>query len=135
LNFRKTDLPQALNLIGQDVVDAAFTVHKILGPGLFERIYEASFCFELVSRGYEVGRQVPLPIVYKGVNLGEGYRLDVLINHCVICELKADSSDSKNGLWQTQLLTYMKLKKIQLGFIINFNESNIGKGITRMVLR
>ena len=130
----KPGLTQIHNQIGREIVDSAFAVHKKLGPGLLERIYESCFCFELADRGFQVEKQVPVPIVYKGITLEEGYRVDVLINNLIICELKAHTPSQNQDLWKAQLLTYMKLKRINLGYLINFNVALIKNGISRVIL-
>lgn len=108
------------------IVDAAYQVHKKLGPGLVEKIYEACFCHELSKQGAEYKRQVVVPILYDGISFNEGLRLDVLVDDLVICELKA--VDEVNRIWEAQLITYLKLAKKRLGFLINFNVSVIKKG-------
>ena len=114
------------------IVDSAFVVHKALGPGLLEHIYEVCFCHELSKRGLSYGRQIALPIVYDGIEFDEGVRLDVVVEDLVICELKA--VDTMNSVYQAQLLSYLKLAKKRLGFLINFNVPLIKNGIRRMVL-
>jgi GxxExxY protein len=113
-------------------VEAAYAVHKHLGPGLLEKIYEACFCHELSKRGYHVERQLDLPISYDGIVFDEGLRLDVLVENLVICELKA--VDQMNPVWQAQLLSYLKLTGKRLGFLMNFNVPLIKDGIRRFIL-
>ena len=125
-------LSDADETIGKAVVDSAFRVHKELGPGLLEKIYEACFCYELDKRGLEARRQVDIPIVYGDMSFDEGLRIDVLVEDRVICELKA--VDRVNPVWQAQLLSQMKMSRRRLGFLINFNVSLIKDGIKRMVL-
>jgi GxxExxY protein len=120
-----------LELAGKLIVDSAYTVHKNLGPGLLEKIYEACFCHELSKRGVKFERQKEISIVYDGLVFKEGLRLDVLVEDQIICELKA--VDLVNPIWEAQLLTYLKLTNNRLGYIINFNVGNIGEGIRRMV--
>jgi GxxExxY protein len=120
-----------LELLGKLIVDSAYTVHKNLGPGLLEKIYEACFCHELNKRGLKFERQKEISIVYDGLIFKEGLRLDVLVDNQIICELKA--VDLVNPIWEAQLLTYLKLTNNRLGYIINFNVGNIGEGIRRMV--
>jgi GxxExxY protein len=114
------------------IVDTAFTVHKVLGAGLLESVYEPCFCYELQKRGLKFERQVVLPIIYDGVKLDDGFRLDVLVEGQIICELKA--VDELTPVHQAQLLTYLKLANKRLGFLINFNVPLIKNGIKRMVL-
>jgi len=119
-------------VIATKIVDAAYTVHSQLGPGLLEKIYEVCFCHELAKRGLNYKRQVDLPIVYDGLSFDEGLRLDVLVEDTVICELKA--VDEMNPVWGAQVLSHLKLTKKRLGFLINFNVPIIKKGIRRYIL-
>ena len=125
-------IPNELEYIGKIVVDAAYTVHKSLGPGLLEKVYEICFCHELEKRGLKYKRQVDIPIVYDGLTFSEGLRLDVMIEEKVICELKA--IETVNPVWEAQVLSHLKLTDKRLGFLINFNVVNIGSGIKRFVL-
>jgi GxxExxY protein len=121
-----------LDLIGKQIVDAAFLVHKKLGPGLLEKIYEICFCHELSKKGIHYERQQEIQIYYDGIYFKEGLRLDILVEGCIICELKA--VDIVNPIWSAQVLTYLKLSNKRLGYLINFNVINIGQGIKRFVL-
>lgn len=121
-----------LECIVKLIVDAAYTVHKSLGPGLLEKVYEICFCHELAKRGLEYKRQVDIPIVYDGLTLSEGLRLDVIVEDKVICELKA--VELVNPVWEAQVLSHLKLTNKRLGYLINFNVVNIGSGIKRFVL-
>ncbi len=114
------------------IVDSAYAVHKELGPGLFERVYEAAFCFELTQRGLPYKRQGEYDIVYKGLSLEDAVRLDVFVDDLVICELKA--VDEMNPVWKAQLISYLKLMKKRLGYLINFNVPLIKHGIKRFVV-
>ena len=118
--------------ISEKIVDAAFAVHKALGPGLLERIYEVCFCHELSKRGLKFNRQVDLPIKYDGMIFDEGLRLDVLVEDLIICELKA--VDQMNPVWKAQLLSHLKLTGKRIGFLINFNVPLIKDGINRIIL-
>ena len=118
--------------LGKEIVDAAFKVHSILGPGLLENIYEVCFCHELNKRAIPFRRQVPVPIQYDGMRFDEGLRLDVLVDDLVICELKA--VEAANPVYTAQLLTQLKLTKKRLGYLINFNVPIIKRGIDRIVL-
>ena len=120
-----------LDEIGKKIVDAAYTVHRNLGPGLLEKVYEICFCHELAKRGLSYLRQVDIPIVYDNLIFDEGLRLDVLVENEVICELKA--IETVNPVWQAQLLSHLKLTNKRLGYLINFNVVNIGSGIRRFV--
>ena len=121
-----------LNDIGKKIVDAAYSVHKNLGPGLLEKVYEICFCHELEKRGLTYRRQVDIPVVYDGITFNEGLRLDVLVDEKVVCELKA--IETVNPVWQAQLLSQLKLTNKRLGFLINFDVVNIGSGIKRFVV-
>lgn len=118
--------------IAEGIVDAAFAVHSKLGPGLMESVYEVCFCHELSKRGFHGSRQVAVPIVYDGIEFEEAFRLDVLVEELVICELKAVEDLREVHLAQT--LTYLKLADKRLGFLINFNISKIKHGIRRVIL-
>ena len=99
---------------------------------MLEKIYEACLCYELGRKGLGARRQVDIPIVYGDMRFDEGLRIDVLVEDCVICELKA--VDRVNPVWQAQFLSQMKMAKKRLGFLINFNVPLIRDGIKRMVL-
>ncbi len=114
------------------IVDAAFTVHKELGPGLLKKIYEVCFCHELSKRGLNFQRQIEFPITYDGIVFEEGLRLDVLVEDLVICELKA--KDELNTVWRAQILSHLKLLDKRLGFLIDSNVVRIKDGINRMIL-
>jgi GxxExxY protein len=125
-------LPPGTEIIATQIVDAAFTVHKTLGPGLLESVYEVCFCHELKKRGLSVQRQVSVPIIYDGITFNEGFRLDVLVEDMVICELKTVENINENH--QAQLLSQLKLTGKRLGFLINFNMAIIKYGIKRIIL-
>ena len=118
--------------IAGKIVDAAFTVHKLLGPGLLERVYEVCFCHELSKRKLKLQRQVDLPITYDGMIFDEGLRLDVFVEELIICELKA--VDEMNPVWKAQILSHLRLTGKRLGFLINFNVPFIKNGINRIIL-
>ena len=118
--------------IARKIVDAAYAVHKTLGPGLLEKVYEVCFCHELSKRELKYQRQVDIPIIYDGITFNEGLRLDVLVEEIIICELKA--VDEVNPVWEAQLLSHLKLTGKRLGFLINFNVPLIKKGIKRIIL-
>jgi GxxExxY protein len=125
-------IPAETERIARLVVDAAFTVHKTLGPGLLESVYEVCLCHELSKRGVPFQNQLALPVIYDGVRLDAGLRLDVLAGESVIVELKA--VEKHNPLFEAQLLTYLKLTGHRLGLLINFNVQLIKDGIKRIVL-
>jgi GxxExxY protein len=118
--------------IAEKIVDAAYALHKILGPGLLEKVYEVCFCHELSKRGLKYQRQVDIPIVYDGMIFDEGLRLDVLVEKLIICELKA--VDEMNPVWEAQIISHLKLTKKRLGFLINFNVPFFKNGIKRIIL-
>ena len=117
--------------LGNIVIRSAFKVHKELGPGLLEKIYEACFCYELAKLNIPYRRQLDLPIKYDGKILDEGLKLDVLVDGLIICELKA--KEEMNPLWQAQLISHLKLSNLRLGYLINFNVPLIKNGIKRFV--
>ena len=118
--------------IAEKIVDAAFTVHKALGPGLLERVYEACLCHELSKRGLKYRRQVDIPITYDGMIFDEGLRLDVLVEDLIICELKA--VDEMHPVWKAQIISHLKLTGKRLGFLINFNVPVMKNGIKRIIV-
>ncbi len=125
-------LTEEEEIIGKAIVNAAYIVHKTLGPGLLEKVYEICFCHVLTKNGYLVKRQIDIPIVFDNIIFKEGLRLDVLVNDMVICELKA--LETVNPVWEAQLLSHLKLSEKRLGYLINFNVPLIKDGIRRMVL-
>ena len=119
------------NVIGKEVVDAAVKVHRELGPGLLETVYEVVLTKELQSRGLRVERQVPVSITYGGLRLEEGFRADLIVEGKVILELKSTEQLSK--VHPKQVLTYLKLKGLKLGFVLNFGSNLMKDGIERVV--
>ena len=119
-----------LNDISYQIRGAVFEVYNVLGPGLLENIYEQALLIELNNIGLKVENQVPIEVQYKGVNLGIQYRLDFLINDQVILELK--SVDTLLPVHYKQLITYLKIAKKPLGFLINFNTDSIKDNIIRV---
>ena len=111
------------------IVDCAYKVHLALGPGLLEKIYEACFCYELSKRNIPYKRQQMLGINYDNLIFDEGLKLDVLVDDLIICEFKA--VDIVNPIWQAQLLSHLKLTKLHVGFILNFNVTVMKNGIRR----
>jgi len=118
------------NQIAAAVVDAAYKIHKILGPGLLESAYEAIFVYELQKRGLSVATQVSVPVVYETVTLDIGFRADLIVEDLVIVELK--SVEKIIPVHKKQLLTYLRLADKRLGLLINFGEEMIKDGITRV---
>jgi len=126
------EISQEEEKIGNAIVTAALQVHKELGPGLLEKVYEVCFCHVLSQKGFDVRRQIDIPIVFDGLIFEEGLRLDVMVNDLVICELKA--LENVNPVWEAQLLSHLKLTNKRLGYLINFNVPLIKYGIKRMVI-
>lgn len=121
-----------IDLIGKQIVDSAFQVHKALGPGLIESVYEACVTHELTKRGLHVRRQVALPTRYDSLVLESGLRLDLLVEDLVIVELKA--VEKMIPLFEAQLLSYLKLAPRPWGYLINFHTPLFKDGIKRMRL-
>jgi GxxExxY protein len=117
--------------ISHAVISAGLKVHSALGPGLLESAYEACLAHELRKTGLKVDTQVGLPVVYDGIKLDLGYRIDMLVNDLVVVELKSVEEISRIHI--AQVLSYMKLSKKQLGLIINFNVLHLKDGIKRLV--
>jgi GxxExxY protein len=115
--------------IGKAIVNAAFKVHRELGPGLLEKVYEVCVAHDLRKAGYEVKRQIDIPICYDGIQFDEGLRLDLLVNGLVVVELKA--IDLVNPVWEAQIISHLKLTNLKLGYLINFNVPLIRDGIKR----
>ncbi len=119
------------NEIGKIVVDKAIQLHRVTGPGLLESVYEVLLAHELESNGLEISRQVSIPIKYNGINFEEGFRADIIVENTVIIELK--SVESVSNVHKKQLLTYLKLANLKLGYLLNFGEELMVSGITRIV--
>ncbi|WP_376696588.1 GxxExxY protein [Wenzhouxiangella sp. EGI_FJ10305] len=117
--------------IGKAVVDSAVMVHRELGSGLLESVYEAALAAELGSRGHIVSRQVPVRINYRGMVFEEGFRADIIVDELVLLELK--SVERLNNAHKKQLLTYLRLTSLKLGYLLNFGESLMKDGIIRTV--
>lgn len=119
------------NEIAKIVVDAAYHVHRRLGPGLLESVYEAVLAYDLKKRGMKVERQVPVAIVFNGIKFDEGFRADLIVEDKVIVELK--SVENIVPVHKKQLLTYLRLSDKRLGILINFGSELIRDGISRVV--
>jgi GxxExxY protein len=115
----------------EKIIGRAIEVHKQLGPGLLESAYEAALCIELEDAGLKYKRQLPIPVIYKGRNIGE-YRPDLIIEEKVIIEIK--SVERMDPVFEAQLLTYLRITGIHIGLLINFNTYLLKDGIKRMVL-
>jgi GxxExxY protein len=125
-------VPEQTERLGKTVVDAVFKVHKALGPGLLESVYETCLTHELSSRRVPVESQVFLPVVYRGVTLDAGLRLDLLVDRQIVVEVKA--VERMNPVFKAQLMSYLKLAGLRLGFLVNFNVPLISQGINRIVV-
>lgn len=121
------------NVIGKHVVDVAVQIHRELGPGLLESVYETILAHELRQRGLQVERQVPFAVEYRGLKFDEGFRADIIIEKKVIVELKC--VEKFNNAHKKQLLTYLRLTGSKLGYLLNFSEVLMKNGITRIVNR
>ncbi len=119
------------NEISYAIRGAAFTIHNELGPGLLESVYETALACELELNGYQVRRQVGIPMAYKEIHFEVGFRFDLLVNELVIVEVK--SVETLLDVHHKQLLTYLKLADKKLGLLINFNSSTLKNSITRIV--
>jgi GxxExxY protein len=121
------------NEIAKEIVDAAYQIHRKLGPGLLETVYETVLEFAVEKRGLNAERQVPVPIVYEGISFNEGFRADLIVEDKVIVELK--SLEKVAPVHKKQLLTYLRLADKRLGLLLNFGEELIRDGISRVVNR
>jgi len=119
------------NELGTKIIGIAIDIHRQLGPGLFEIVYETVLYHKLIKAGLHAQRQVPVPIIFEGVTFDEGFRADIIVEKKVILELKAIEKVSK--VHKKQLLTYLKLTDMKLGYLINFNEVILKEGITRII--
>jgi|SRR5689334_10547533 len=119
------------NELATIIVDAAFTIHQRLGPGLMESVYESTLAYELGKRGLTVIRQQAMPVIYERVRMNMGFRADLMVDQKVIIEIK--SIETIAPVHRKQLLTYLRLADKRLGLLINFNVELIKEGITRVV--
>ncbi len=119
------------NELSKIIIGACIEVHKELGPGLLESVYEHCLAYELRGKGLDVKKQHPVPVIYKGEQMDMGFRLDIWVNELVIIEVKA--VDYLNDIHLAQVLTYLKLTNCKLGMLINFNELKVTNGIKRVV--
>lgn len=120
-----------LDAITKQIVSASIDVHRALGPGLLESVYESCLEFDLIEQGLDVQRQVALPVSYKQVKLEAGYRVDLLVEKQVIVEIK--SVEQIAPIHKAQLLTYLKVSNLRVGLLINFNVDVLRKGVSRVV--
>ncbi|HUT52965.1 MAG TPA: GxxExxY protein [bacterium] len=119
------------NALSKEIIGAAIDVHRALGPGLLESVYEECLCREIILRNIEFERQVSIPVQYKGVKLECAYKLDILVDDKVVVEIK--SVEQVTPVHFKQLLTYLRLTDKKLGLLINFNEEVVRKGVHRIV--
>jgi GxxExxY protein len=119
------------NEIAKQIMDAAFLIHRTLGPGLLETVYEVILAKKLAEMGLVVDRQVPVPIRFEGITFDEGFRADLIVSQKVIVELK--SVEKMQPVHSKQLLTYLRLTDMRLGLLINFGESLLKNGFKRVV--
>ena len=129
LSFMTAELRDRLT---HEIIGAAIQVHSVLGPGILESAFEECLCFELSERRIPFGRQVALPIKYKGIQLEHGFRPDLNVDNRVIVELKC--VEKLLPVHQSQILTYMKLSGMRIGLLININSPTLIAGVKRMVL-
>jgi len=119
------------NEIGTIIIETAITIHKGLGPGLLESVYETILAKKLTDKGLNVNRQVAIPIKFEGIQFDEGFRADIIANDKVVIEIK--SVEKLNNVHKKQLLTYLRLSNLKLGYLINFNEELLKNGISRII--
>ncbi len=125
-------LAAATRAVAQQTLDAAFAVHTTLGPGLLESVYEHCLAHELENRGLAVERQRSLPVIYRDLKLEGGYRTDLIVEGCVLLEIKA--LDMLAPVHTAQVLTYLKLSGLRLGYLINFNVAHLKEGLRRLII-
>src|SRR5512138_2678574 len=125
-------IPPSVEKIGKSLLDCCFKVHTALGPGLLESVYETCTAYELTQCGLRAATQVSLPVTYQGIKMDAGLRPDMVVEDCVIAEFK--SIETMRPIFEAQLITYLKLTGIRLGFLINFNVVHLRDGIKRIVV-
>ncbi len=125
-------IPPEVERVCTEVVDAAFKVHRKMGPGLLESAYQACLEYELLKRGLRVQKEVDVPVIYEGVKLDVGFRVDLLVEDCVIIELK--SVEKMHPVFEAILQNYLRLTGKRVGFLINFNVVLFKEGIKRIVV-
>lgn len=130
--IKRKPLTEREQYLGSQIVDIAICIHRALGPGLLESIYEKCFCYELAKRGIEFQRQKTVQLKYDSLIIDEGLRIDILVDGLVVVELKAQ--ECYHPVWDAQVLSYLKLSDKRLGYILNFNVSLMKEGIKRLIL-
>ena len=118
--------------LASQIIDIAISIHRTLGPGLLESVYEKCFCYELVKRSIPFVKQKLIDLVYDGIIIDEGLRIDILIDDLIIVELKAQ--ELYHPVWEAQLLSYLRLTQKRLGYILNFHVPLMKDGVKRMIL-
>ena len=126
----KDELVDCEDELVSKVLDAATAVHRQLGPGLLESVYELALMLELEAMGIPAQKQVEVPVFYRGQQLGVGFRADIIVDDCLLLELK--SVEALNAVHQAQIITYLKLLKIKRGYLLNFNRVLMKEGIKRV---
>ena len=126
----KNELVDCSEELIQQVLDAAFAVHKQLGPGLLESVYELALMVELGEAGIAAQKEVEVPVYYHGQCLGTGFRADIIVENCLLLELQA--VEELNAVHQAQIITYLKLLKFKRGYLLNFNRTLLKEGIKRV---
>jgi GxxExxY protein len=119
-----------IDLITANIVDACVQIHRDLGPGLFESVYEVLLADELERRGHHIERQKELPLTYRGRTLEHAFRVDILVDHCVVIEIKATEKSAR--IHARQLLTYLRIMRLQVGLVANFGNDRMIDGINRI---
>lgn len=127
-----TALTERENWLTAQIVDIAICVHKAMGPGLLESIYEKCFCYELTKRNIPFEKQKTVQLLYDKLIIDDGLRIDILIDKLIVVELKAQ--EYYHTVWEAQVLSYLKLSNKRLGYILNFNVPLMKEGIKRMIL-
>jgi GxxExxY protein len=126
------ELTERENWLAGQIVDIAVCIHKALGPGLLESVYERCFCYELSKRDIPFEKQKVVRLQYDKIVIDEGLRIDILIDKLVVVELKAQ--EYYHPVWEAQVLSYLKLNSNRLGFILNFNVPLMKEGVKRMII-
>lgn len=121
-----------INAITREILDSAYEVHTALGPGLLESAYQACLAYELRKKGLSIEVEKALPLIYKEVNLDQGYRIDLLVEGKVVVELK--TVEAFTDVHTAQVLTYLKLSGCKVGLLLNFNTKSLKNGIKRLIL-
>ncbi len=119
------------NELSKIILDISMKIHKTLGPGLFESVYEGIFCYELRQAGLKFDAQIEVPVIYEGKRFEKGFRADIIVENKVLIELK--SVERLATVHKKQVLTYLKLTQLKLGLLINFNEKLLKSGFVRIV--